>query len=158
MVSSNRRDENSHKKDEPFGELVKSMNHFFNEQPVRGFLQTMDDFFKNPFPSVPSFQIETLETEKDLLVTAELPGIKKEQIHLDILGNRLTITIADNTDHIENDENHQVYKKNQSMQYASRTITLPQPINEKKVKAHYRDGLLQISIPYIKGKKINIED
>ena len=35
---------------EPFGELMKSMNDFFNEKPIKGFLQSIDDFFKSPFP------------------------------------------------------------------------------------------------------------
>ncbi len=54
-------DKNNPKKPnpEPFGELVKSMNDFFNEKPVRGFLQSIDDFFKTPFPQWTGFHVET---------------------------------------------------------------------------------------------------
>lgn len=145
-------------KDEPFGELMKSVNNFFNEKPVRGFLQSIDEFFKSPFPAVPSFQVEIVETGKEFIINAEMPGVKKEQIHLDILGNHLTISIEKNEEDITEDEVNQVFRRKQFRQHASRTITLPKQINEKKVKASYRDGLLQIRIPQNRGKAINIED
>jgi HSP20 family molecular chaperone IbpA len=153
-------DKNNHKttKDEPFGELIRSMNNFFNEKPVRGFLQSIDDFFKSPFPPSASFQIETLETDKEIILTAELPGIKRDQIHLDILGNQLTISIENKETHVEEDEINKVFRGRQFQQHMSRTIALPKPINEKKVKAQYRDGLLEIHIPHQKGKIINIEE
>jgi HSP20 family protein len=159
-MSSMLPDKNNQKKtkDEPFGDLIKSMNNFFNEKPVRGFLQSIDDFFKSPFPPHTSFQIETLETEKEIILTSELPGIKKDQIHLDILGNQITITIKNTEDQLEEDAIHNVFSRRYLQQQMSRTITLPKPINEKKVKAHYRDGLLQIHIPQQKGKTINIEE
>jgi HSP20 family protein len=145
-------------KNEPFGELVKSMNSFFHEKPIRGFLQSIDDFFKSPFPPNGSFQIETLETNKEIILSAELPGIKKEQIHLDILGNQLTISVENKEDNIKEDEINQLYRRRYFQQHMSRTITLPKPINEKMVKAQYRDGLLQIHIPQQKGKTIKIDE
>ncbi|WML45070.1 Hsp20/alpha crystallin family protein [Neobacillus sp. PS3-40] len=153
-------DENNRKKtkDEPFGEIIKSMNTFFNEKPVRGFLQSIDDFFKSPFPPSASFQVKTVETDKEIIITAELPGIKREQIHLDILGNQLTISIENNDNSIEEDEKNQLFRSMQLQVHSSRTINLPKPINDKKVKASYHDGLLQIRIPQQKGKIIHIEE
>lgn len=158
-MTSTPRDKNNRKttKDEPFGELIKSMNHIFNERPVRGFLQSIDDLFKSPFPSGASFHIETLETDNEIILTAKLPGIKRNQIHLDILGNQLTISIDNQEIEVEEDEKDQIYRQRQFQQHMSRTIALPKPINEKKVKAHYRDGLLEIRIPHQKGKVINID-
>lgn len=153
-------EENNHKKtkDEPFGELIKSVGHFFNEKPVRGFLQTIDEFFMTPFPSGPAFHIEKVETRDEIIITAELPGVKRDQIQLDIAGNYLTITIDNQEDNVEEDEINHIYKRRQFRERSSRTITLQNPINEKKVKASYRDGLLQIRIPQVKGKTINIEE
>src|SRR4051794_33561432 len=95
MSSITPNDKNNHKnkKSEPFGELIKTMNDFFNEKPIRGFLQSMDDFFKTPFPPVSGFATETVETGNEYIITAELAGIKKEQIHLNIVGNYLTISV-----------------------------------------------------------------
>ncbi|NHM29169.1 Hsp20/alpha crystallin family protein [Neobacillus terrae] len=143
-------------KSEPFGELMKTMNDFLQEKPVKGFLQTIDDFFKNPFPVAP-FHVETRETDKEMIITAELPGIKKDQIHIDLKGNYLNISVQQNELLKEEDDHNQIYRKRQFLQHASRTIALPRPVNEKFVKAAYRDGLLEIKIPHEKGKIIEIE-
>jgi len=143
-------------KSEPFGELMKTMNDFFQEKPVKGFLQTIDDFFRNPFPVAP-FHVETRETDKEMIITAELPGVKKEQIHIDLKGNYLNIAVQQNDLLTEEDEPKQVYRKRQFLQHTSRTIALPRPVNEKFVKAAYSDGLLEIRIPHEKGKIIEVE-
>jgi HSP20 family protein len=146
------------KKQEPFGELMKSMNDFFNEKPIRGFIQSMDDFFKTPFPPVSAFHVETIESGNEYTISAELPGVKKEQIHLNIIGNYITISVENKVVEMEEDDKNQHFRRKFSQQQLSRTISLPQPINEKKIKASYRDGLLQIRIPQEKGKVIELED
>lgn len=143
---------------EPFRDLFKSMNDFFAEKPVRGFLQSIDDFFKTPFPVGSGFHVETVETGNEYLITAELPGVKKDQIHLNITGNYLTITVENKELETEEDDINKTYRQKFTQQQSSRTISLPHVINEKMVKASYRDGLLQIKIPQEKGKAINIED
>lgn len=147
-------------KSEPFSEIIKSMNGFLNEKPVRGFLQSIDEFFKAPFPPGTSgtIPLKTIENADETIVIAELPGIKKEQIHLDILGNHLTISVENRRIDTEKDDINHVYQQKQFFQQSSRTISLPRPINEKKVKASYRDGLLQIRILHEKGKTISIEE
>lgn len=149
---------NKNNKPEPFGELMKTMNDFFNEKPIRGFLQSIDEFFKSPFPPISAFPVETIETGNEYLISAELPGVKKEQIRLNIVGNYLTITVENNVLETEEDEKKQVYRRRMSKQHTSRTVSLPQPINEKRIKASYRDGLLQIRIPQEKGKSIPLDD
>ncbi|MCL6570772.1 MAG: Hsp20/alpha crystallin family protein [Bacillus sp. (in: Bacteria)] len=145
-------------KSEPFGELIKSMNDFFNEKPVKGFLQSIDDFFKSPFPSGSGFQVDTIKTEGEYVISAELPGVKREQIHINIAANYLIISVENNELETEEDIHSRVYRNKVFRQQFSKTITLPQPINEKKVKATYRDGLLKIQVPQEKGNVIEIED
>lgn len=144
-------------KAEPVGELFRTINDFFHEKPVRGVLQSIDDFFKNPFPHT-SFPVEVDETDKECIITAELPGVKREQIHIDLLGSHVTITVKNIEVITEEDDIRRMYRKRQSVQKSSRTVFIPQPVNEKKAKASYRDGLLEIRIPKIKGKKIQIEE
>jgi HSP20 family protein len=158
MLPSDPNDSHKKKVEPPFGELLKSMQNFFNEKPIRGFLQQMDDFFKTPFPPGIGFPVDTADNGKEYIVSAELPGIKREQIQLNIHGHLLTISVNDQQVELEEDEINQVYKQKQFRQYSSRTIALPQAINEKKIKAYYRDGLLQIHIPQEKGKIIDIEE
>jgi len=152
-VSKRNRDE----RNEPFGDLMKSMNHFFHEKPVKGFLQTIDEFFKNPFPYSSSFHVDMKETVSEYVITAKLPGVNREQIHLDVLENYITISVQSIDSFTEEDENGSIIKRRQSMQKSTRTIPLPQPINESKVKASYKDGLLKIRIAKQKGKQILID-
>lgn len=149
----------SNKKDnlEPFGDIMKSMNGFFQEKPIKGFLQSIDEFFKTPFP-FHSLAVDMVEKENEYLITAELPGIKREQIQIDVYANYLTISVNSNDVIIEENEKSSSYSKQQTVQKSSRTISLPHPINEKQVKASYQNGLLKISIPKQKGKRIQIEN
>ncbi|MEH7108585.1 MULTISPECIES: Hsp20/alpha crystallin family protein [Bacillaceae] len=160
MASNFPVDKNNSKKPipDPFGELVKSMNNFFSEKPIKGFLQSIDDLFKTPFPFEGGFVAETVESGNEYIVTAELPGVKREQIHLNITGNYLTISVENKELETAEDQNRQFYSRRFVQQRSSRTISLPQAINEKKIKASYRDGLLQIRIPREQGKIIEIDE
>ncbi len=144
---------NRNDRPEPFGEIAKAMNDFFQERPVRGFLQSIDEFFNLPFSTFP---VSVKSYDREHHIVAELPGIKKEQISIDVLNNTLTITVKNGEVIIEQDDVHKVYSRKNKMQQMSRTITLPQSINEKKVKASYNDGLLTIIVPKLPGKKIHI--
>lgn len=141
---------------EPFGQLMKSMNQFFQERPVRGLLQNIDNFFLKPFP-LSAFSVDVIEKENEHIVTAELPGVNKEQIDIHIFENHITISVNNKEIITEEDENNHVFVKKQSFGHASKTISLPQPIKEHKVKASYKDGLLQVRIPKEKGKRISID-
>ena len=140
----------------PFGNLMNSMNHFFHDKPIRGFLQTIDEFFTNPFPAH-SFQVERSETDTEYIVIAKLPGIKKEQIQLDIYERYITISVHHEENFTEENTKKQMVKRQQSTQTVSRTIPFPYPINEKKIKASYENGLLQIRSVKPKRKRIILD-
>ncbi|MBN6888468.1 HSP20 family protein [Cytobacillus horneckiae] len=144
-------------KKEPFGDLMKSMNHFFQEKPVKNFLQTMDDFFKNPFPFSTSFHVELNETPDEYVILAELPGINREQIQIDVINNYVKITVNSLNVINTEDENRQVTKRKESYQQSTRTVPLPFQINEKKIKASHENGLLTIKVPKHKGKRITLD-
>jgi HSP20 family protein len=149
--------ENKNKKNkESFGEIMKSMNSFFTERPIKGLLVSIDEFFKHPLTPI-SFPINLTETSKEYIITAELPGIKKEQIQIDTIGNQIAISINNMEELAETDEINHVYRRRHSIQKSSRSVNLPIPIDEKQVKASYKDGLLQIRIPRKTGKTIQID-
>lgn len=155
-MSSQLPDKKRNRDKEPFGDLIKSMNQFFNERPVKGFLESIDEFFNYPFPHL-SFPIDVAESKNEYIITAELPGVRKEQIQIDTIGSRLTISIKNDEEIIEDDEIHRIHRRRKTLQQSSRSINLPFPINEKQVKATYKDGLLQIRLPLKSGKSIQIE-
>jgi HSP20 family protein len=139
-----------------FQGLMRSMNGFFHEQPIKGFLESIDEFFTSPFP-VGAFPVELNETDKEYIITAKLSGVKKDQIDIDIFQQYITINVQNmETTTQENLDQKSIFKKN-SIQRASKTIPLPKPINEDKVKANYEDGLLTIQILKENGKRLRIE-
>jgi HSP20 family protein len=143
------------KRQEALEQWFKSMNQLMQEKPVKGILQSIDDFFRQPFPHSP-FNVGVHEKEKEYIVTAELPGIKRDQISINIINNSLTI-LVDQTDvtseinDIAKTERHMA-----STRRLSRTIPFSVPVNERKTRASYRDGLLEIKIAKKQGKKIDI--
>jgi len=143
-----------HNNNERFGDIIRQMNQFFQER--KGILQSIDEFFRTPFPHS-SFALEMTENEQEHLIIAELPGVKREQIGIDVLGNSVTITVNHSEEITEQDESRKTLRKRQSLSRSSRTVALPFPINEQVVKATYTNGLLQIRIPKKRGKKVIID-
>lgn len=143
------------KRHEVLEQWFKSMNQLMHEKPVRGVLQSIDDFFRHPYP-ISTFNVGVQETKNEYIVTAELPGVKREEISIDLINNSLTIQVnktnlSTEINDIEKSERHMA-----STKQLSRTIPFAHPINERKSRASYRDGLLEIKITKKQGKKIDI--
>ncbi len=147
---------NSPMNPEPFGNWFKPFQQLLNEAPVKGFLDTIDDFFRQPMFPQATFPISVKDLGDKHVVTVELPGLRKEQIGIDILENRLTVSVKQLDIVTEENDMNNTYIRRESMQHSSRTITFSHPIDEKRVKASYRNGLLEITIPKMKGKTIDI--
>ncbi len=89
--------------------------------------------------------VDVTETKDELVVTAELPGMKKEDIRISYRDGLLTIEGERKQDLEEKDVNfHRVERRYGRF---SRTFQLPVPVNEKKINAVYKDGILTIHLP-----------
>lgn len=143
-------------KQDLFTDWIRAMDRLFSEKPLNGILQSMDEFFSNASFSK-SIPIELDENQYHYIVKAKLPGIKRQQIDLELHNQSLLITVQnEETIATENNQNHSQYK-NYTYNKISRSITFAKPIDSSKVKANHQDGLLEIVVPKIKGKPINIE-
>ncbi|MGD6803305.1 Hsp20/alpha crystallin family protein [Rossellomorea vietnamensis] len=140
------------KKKPKFGELMDS---FFQEKPVRGILESIDGFFSSPFP-FGGFPVELKESKTNYTITAKLPGVKKEQIDIDVFQNYVTLSVHNEEIHTSENERSNVFFQKQLKQHNSRTIPLPGMVDERKVKASYQDGLLTLKIGKLKGKKVEL--
>ncbi|KAL6070986.1 Heat shock 70 kDa protein 1A [Balamuthia mandrillaris] len=97
------------------------------------------------------------ETENALLVHAELPGINKEDIHVDVENGRLTI--RGERKHETKEENEKYHRVERSYGTFQRTMSLPQGVDPTAIEANYKDGVLELTIPKPeppKGHKITI--
>ena len=96
--------------------------------------------------------------EKDhLVITAELPGVDKKDISVNVEGRVLTLK-GNRTTEKEVKEEH-YYRRERCSGGFERTFTLPTDVNAEKIEANFKDGLLEIRIPKaeeLKTKKITI--
>lgn len=141
---------------EPFGELVKSVNSFFNQRPVRRIMDSIDEFFAHPFP-FQSIPVKMRDSGNETILSAELPGVKRDQIELEVHGAYLTITVHHSEQMEEVNENQRYYYKQQAFQKKSRTVSLPYPLKERDIKAKLQDGILEIRFPRLAKTRIDID-
>ena len=104
-------------------------------------------------------QTEVFERDNQLIVRADLPGLRKEDVNVDLEENRITIRGARKSEHEENREG--VYRSERSYGSFYRAIPLPEGVDGERAKASFKDGVLEITMPLPEkkptGKKIEIE-
>ena len=119
------------------------------------FNELVDDLFKGFFvrpvafegrAELPRMKVEVAEKNGADIVTAELPGVKKEDISVTIDGAQLTLA-AEVKREKEATENDRLLHTERSFGKVSRTFTLPQELDEAKVEAKFRDGVLELALP-----------
>ena len=104
--------------------------------------------------------IDIAETEEDIVVTAELPGIKLDEVDITITDDILTLKGEKKEENEVKDKNyHRIERSYGSFQ---RSISLPTGVQGDKAKAAYKNGVLQVTVPKAeeakpKQIKINVE-
>jgi len=99
--------------------------------PLRGFGQ---------FPPVNLHQ-----TDKELIVEAEVPGVKENELNVEVKGDGVTISGERKTDKEIKEENF--YSREFGYGKFSRFISFPVSVKEKEAKAELKNGTLTIHIP-----------
>ena len=119
------------------------------------FNDLVDDFFKGFFvrpmyaatqEALPRMRVEVAEKNGAYTVTAELPGAKKEDIKVDIDGAQVTLS-AEVKREKEVTEADRLLHTERSYGKVSRSFTLPQELDEAKVEAKFKDGVLELTLP-----------
>jgi HSP20 family protein len=102
--------------------------------------------------------VDMYETENEVVISAELPGISEKDIHLSITGDLLTIQGERHGGDEVQDGSH--YRRERWFGKFERALALPMPVETGQVKATYRDGVLTVKLPKveeIKPKEIKID-
>lgn len=89
--------------------------------------------------------VNITEHKDEFRVSLAAPGLKKEDFHIDVDGNILTISSEKEENKEEKDKTFT--RKEYSYSSFSRSFTLPDEINKEKIDAKYEDGVLKISLP-----------
>lgn len=98
------------------------------------------------------------ETKDDIVVKAEIPGMKKEEIKIQITGD--VLCISGDRKHEEETKDKTYHRIERVYGQFQRVIKLPSEVQSGKTKANYENGLLTIVIPKaeeVKPKEIAIE-
>lgn len=130
-----------------------------------GWKRDLDRLF-NDFPAFVrgeqqfgAHRIDIHETNSEVVATCDLPGLeKKEDVHIDVQGNMLTIAGVINRTHEVKDE--QMHRQERFYGRFQRSVPLPAAIDEEGIKASYRNGVLEIRMPKLQPppkKQIDIQ-
>ena len=122
----------------------------------RVFESTIGSFSRSPAPlSRWNPAVNVYQDKDQFTVVVELPGLKKEEIEISLHDDTLTIAGERKREESSAQEflTERLYGKFQ------RSLTLPTAVDAEKVKASYKDGLLQVELPKAedaKPKKIEV--
>ncbi|QHE86127.1 Hsp20/alpha crystallin family protein [Hydrogenophaga sp. BPS33] len=117
------------------------------------------DLFESPFRSLmrpwgtglpdaaPRIKIDLSEQDGKYAVKAEIPGVQKEDIDVRVDGNMVTISAELRSDTKEKANGGRVLRRERQEGYASRSFTLACPVDEAKVQASYKNGILELTLP-----------
>jgi HSP20 family protein len=126
----------------------------------------VDELFRNFFRparadrSTPvSIRIDVAENDKGYTVKAEIPGVKKEDIHVAIEGNQVTIA-AEVKRESEQKEGERVLRTERYTGSVYRSFALPSDLDEEQSEAKYENGVLELSLakkPAVAGRKLTVQ-
>ncbi len=115
----------------------------------------LDDLFRGFFvrpvelgnqADAPAVKIDVKEQENGYLVHAEIPGVKKEDIHVAVDGPVVSIS-AERREEKDVKEGERVLRTERYFGKVSRSFQLAQEIDEAQVTAKYADGVLELALP-----------
>ena len=113
----------------------------------------LDDMFKGLMlrpvrfeQQVPQIKIDVKENNGAYVVRADIPGVKKEDIKVDVDGNLISIS-AEVKEEKEQKEGGRVIRSERYYGSMSRSFSLGQDVDEKTAKAKYTDGVLELTLP-----------
>ena len=110
----------------------------------------------NGFDFSPSCDFK--ETDEEYVVKFDIPGVKKEEVSIEVESNRLTVSGERREEKEEKNEKHFLSETYHGS--FMRSFNLPTAVKEDKVDAKYSDGVLTIKIPKqeaTKSKKVKIQ-
>ena len=89
--------------------------------------------------------VDLYEKDDHFVIKAELPGVDKKDISIDLKDRVLTLSGERSNEHEVKEENF--YRRERSYGNFQRTFTLPADVDADKIKAEFKEGLLKIEVP-----------
>ncbi|MFZ5764890.1 MAG: Hsp20/alpha crystallin family protein [Thermodesulfobacteriota bacterium] len=126
----------------PLKELHQEMDRLFDDM-LRGFAP----FFPTPLSAATLIkpQVDIRATEKEYTVSAEIPGVDEKDISIEVNNSTLTIRGEKRQDKEEKETNY--YRIERSYGAFQRILSLPGDGDTDAIRAHFKNGVLTITIP-----------
>jgi HSP20 family protein len=114
----------------------------FNEEVFEGsfFDRAIRDISETVWP-----QIDIFEEPDAFVLKADIPGLEKDDVAINIEGRTLTIS-GDKRESKREKSKGNYYHLERSFGSFNRCFTLPSNIDEKKIEAHYKNGVLELTL------------
>jgi HSP20 family protein len=132
-----------------YGEWDRTFDHLLRSWPTP---ELPSEFSWNP-------SVDIAETDDEIVVKAEIPGVSKDDIDITVDNNQLILSGEKRQEVEEKEKNY--YRVERSYGSFKRIFNLPSTADVGKVEAAYDDGVLTIQIPkteVARGKKVEIRD
>ena len=135
----------------PFMSLQREIDRLFDDF-TRGF----PAFGNGKFELLPSMDVT--ETDKEIEITAELPGLEEKDVQINVADNLLTIRGEKKAEKEEKDKDYRLIERS----YGSfeRTLELPDGVNTDAIQASIAKGVLKVTVPKpapAQSKKIDVK-
>jgi HSP20 family protein len=122
---------------DPFNELVDDFLKGFFVRPM---------IYEGEARGALRMKVDVVESNGAYIVTAEVPGVKKEDIQVSIDGADVTLA-AELKRERDVSKDERVLHAERGFGKLARSFTLPQEVDEAKAEAKYRDGVLELTLP-----------
>jgi HSP20 family protein len=121
--------------------LQHRLNHLFADSFLQSGRSDDDELSLGTWQPV----VDMYDEDDRIVIKAELPGMEKKDISVDVKDQVLTLSGERNYDHEVKEENY--YRRERAYGKFQRAFRLPADVNSDKIKADFKDGLLKIEVP-----------
>lgn len=136
----------------PFEEMDRMFENFMARNWFRPFHWDMPSLrgLSMPFEGkIP--RVDVIDRDKEVVIRAEIPGVDKKDLDVSMTDN--SVTIKGSTKHEKEDKGDDYYRSEISKGSFCRTVSVPDNVDGSKVKASFKDGVLELIMPKMKGTK-----
>ena len=139
------------------------MEQWFGEFGRRGWLHPFSWEWPKEMEAMAPFEgrmprVDMIDRDDEVVIRAELPGVKKDDLEVTL--SEHVVTIEAHTTREEKEEKGEYYRRETSRGDFQRTLTLPGGVDEAKAKAHFADGVLELTLPKLEKtsrRKVKVE-
>ena len=129
-----------------FDEMDRAFDTMFHHGWLRPFRTMWPEWGRlEDRQGVTTPRVDLVDRDEEILVRAEVPGVEKKDLQVDLTGRLLTI--KGERRHEEKEEKGELFRSEIASGSFCRTIRIPEDVDLDKAKAEFKDGMLEIHLP-----------